>query len=261
MSYYESRCRAGRTMEHALYYSIRHNDGRQPSVERRGKKERPTSERQAAINRKRAEINLTRVLNANFGKNDLYVTYSYAEDRRPKNAEEFRQQARQLLKRLRKAYKAAGIPFRYVWVAERGERGAAHIHMVQSGIGLEQIRSLWGYGYITVKPMDASGSYHKLAAYFMKYSDKTMHTEGRLQGKRYNVSKNLVRPVPEKTRVRKKRRFDPDNIRIPAGWYLDKETVEFGIQENGYEFLRYTLVMLPGWEQKKGKRKRPGSQK
>ena len=30
------------------------------------------------------------------------------------------------------------------------------------------------YGYVTCTNMDPSGSYHKLAAYFIKYSDKTM---------------------------------------------------------------------------------------
>lgn len=249
MGYYESICRAGRTREHWLYYSIRHNDG--SGVERRGKKRKPTSEQQAAINRKRSEITLTRVLNANFSGDDLYITFSCEESKRPADEEEFRKWIKQLLKQLRKAYKNAGVEFKYVWVAERGERGAAHVHMVASGIEFKHIRGIWKYGFTTIKPMDPNGSYHKLAAYFMKYSDKTMKTERRLQGKRYNCSKNLYHPVPEKTRIRKKRKFDPEKITVPAGWYLDQDTVEFGINADGYEYLRYTLIQIAGYKKKK----------
>ena len=74
-----------------------------------------------------------------------------------------------------------------------------------------------------------------------------MRTEGRLQGKRYNPSQNLVRPEPEKAKVRKRRRIDPGAIEVPEGHYLEKETIQSGIQENGYEFLEYTLVLLPGY--------------
>lgn len=253
MSYHQSICKAGRTKEYNLYYSIRHNDGKIVEREKRAEKKKPTSEKQAAINRKRAEITLTRVMNANFGGRDLYITFDWEQEKRPATAEEFQKQAKWLLRKLRKVYKAADIPCRYIWVAERGERGAAHIHMVISGIEFERIRNIWPYGYMTIKPLDPSGSYHKLASYFMKYSDKTMKTEGRLQGKRYNASKNLVHPEPEKVRIRKKRRFDPEKIDIPAGWYLDQDTVEFGVQANGYEFLRYTLVMISGYKERQKK--------
>lgn len=265
MAYLESICKAGRTQMHNLYYSIRYNDGGLIG-EKRGKKSKPTTEQQREINRKIAERNLTRILNANFGKDDWYVTYSFAKDKRPGSPEVFRGIVKKFLRALRKAYKAAGVPFRYVWVAEIGERGAAHVHMVQSGIGLEHIRRLWNYGYMTVKSMDPSGSYWRLANYFIKYSDKTMRTEGRLQGKRYNCSKNLRHPAPEKTRIRKRRKFDVNNIRVPEGWYLEQDTVESGVDANGYEYLRYTLVMLPGYigckKQRKGqpgrKQKLPG---
>lgn len=243
---------------HNLYYSIRYNDGDLGSEKRR-KKSKPTTEQQQEINRRIAERNLTRILNANFGKDDWYVTYSFAKDKRPASPEAFRAIVKRFLRALRKVYKAAGVPFRYVWVAEMGERGAAHVHMVQSGISLEQIRRIWSYGYMTVKPMDPSGSYWRLANYFIKYSDKTMRTEGRLQGKRYNCSKNLRHPKPEKTKIRKRRKFDADNIRVPKGWYLELDTVESGVDANGYEYLRYTLVMLSDYaERKKQRRGKPG---
>ena len=257
--YNESRCRAGRTEDHSLYYSIRYNNGIGAVREKRAKRSKPTSERQAAINRKRAALILTRLLNANFGRGDLYVTCSFGKDNRPGDAKKFRQIVRNFLKALRKLYKQLDIQLRYIWVGERGERGAEHVHMVMTGIDGRLLQSLWPYGYVTYKPMDPSGSYHKLAGYFIKYSDRTMRTEGRLQGKRYNPSKNLIHPEPEKTRIRKRKQFNPNDIKVPAGWYLDKETVEHGISEvTGFEFLHYTLVMLPDYiPQKVKKQKSP----
>ena len=32
------------------------------------------------------------------------------------------------------------------------------------------------------------------------------------------------------------------DIRVPEGWYLDKESVREGITEDGYEFFYYTLI-------------------
>ena len=204
MAYMESRCRAGRTMNYRLYYSIRYNNGK-GRAEERAPKSKPTSERQAAINRKRALEHLTLTMNASFGQGDLYATFSYEKEKRPESYEEFKAQAKKLMKKLRRLYKKLGIEFRYIWVAERGKQGATHIHMVMSGIDSRLLPEQWPHGYITVKHMDPSGNYHKLAAYFIKYSDKTMRTEDKLQGKRYkepDPSQAGENPDPQETGLR-----------------------------------------------------------
>lgn len=271
MAYIESVCYAGRTKNIRAYYSAKYNDGKLTGKkERRAKREKPTSEKQAEVNRKNACRILTWSMDANFSGADLYVTYSFEKDKRPGDPERFRAYVKQFLKQLRKLYRKSGIRLKYIWVGERGDRGAEHVHMVQSGgIDVRALKTVWPHGWINAVPMDESGSYHKLASYFIKYSDKTMRTEGRMQGKRYNPSQNLVRPEPEKARVRKRRRIDPGAIEVPEGYYLDKETVQSGIQENGYEFLEYTLVLLPGCHradhdraakrQRKKKRSRQGT--
>lgn len=252
--YCEQVCRAGRTEDHNLYYSIRYNNG-----EKRERKSKPTSKAQQAINRKRALVTLTRLMNANFSGKDLYVTWTYEKRKRPGSAEKFRENVQVLLRKLRKYFKKQGQTLKYIWVGERGSRGAEHVHMVMTGCDPRVLSDLWEHGYVYYTTMDASGSYRKLAAYFMKYSDTTMKNEERLQGKRYNSSKNLIHPEPEKTRIRKWKRFNPNTIKVPDGWYLDQETVEFGVSEiTGYEYLRYTLIMLPGRnipEKRRSKRK------
>ncbi|MCB7064132.1 hypothetical protein LI031_09795 [Enterocloster citroniae] len=249
MACIESVCYAGRTKHIRAYYSAKYNDGKLTGQkEKRTKRGKPTSEKQAEINRKHSLRILTWIMDANFSGADLYVTYSFAKDKRPGDPKKFRACVKQFLKQLRKIYRNAGVILKYIWVGERGERGAEHIHMVQSGgIDIRCLKIAWPHGWINVVPMDESGSYHKLASYFIEYSDKTMRTEGRLQGKRYNPSQNLVRPEPEKDKVNKSRRIDPGAIKVPKGYYLDKESVQSGIQENDYEFLEYTLVLLPGY--------------
>lgn len=70
-------------------------------------------------------------------------------------------------------------------------------------IDTEILQKAWykayaGHNRVKVFPLDDSGNYAKLAAYFIKYSDKHLKDgdSGKLQGKRWAASKNLVRPEP-----------------------------------------------------------------
>lgn len=240
MPYIKGTCRAGKTKEYCFYYSSRHHPpkmGRSPWTG-------STSEAQKRVNRRQAERQLTRKMNANFSGSDLYVTFHYRKEDRPKDREEMRRQIRRLLDKLRRIYSKAKVKFKYIWVAEIGSRGAAHLHMVMSGIEIGLIKKVWPYGHINIQPLDDTGQYRKLAEYFIKYSDRTMGTDQALQGKRYNCSRNLITPK-EKKRVVTSRKEYPDQIKIPAGWYLDKESVRSGIHEfTGYPYFYYTLVQL-----------------
>lgn len=55
-----------------------------------------------------------------------------------------------------------------------------------------------GHNRVKVFPLDDSGNYAELASYLIKYTGTHKKgTDGALQGKRWNCSKNLVRPEPE----------------------------------------------------------------
>ena len=236
MPYIKSVCKAGKTKEYERYYTKRFR----PKRERRESRKNKTTEQQQRINDRIAERKLTRVMNANFDGTSLYTTYSYAKENRPKDIETLNKHVRKLLADLRKLYKAEGQVLKYVETAEVGERGAVHIHMVVDGIDIRKIKKLWKYGFVTIKPLDDSGQYRKLASYLMKYYQKTRGTSDQIQKKAYNCSRNLVRPEPDRKPM-KGERFSKD-ITVPKGWYLDKETVEEGITEDGYEYFRYTLI-------------------
>lgn len=240
MPYMKMTCRAGKTKEIAKYYTY----WLQPRGRKREPKRNPTTEQQKRINDRHLARRLTRLLNANFDETCWYLTFSYREESRPKDKEELHRQEQKLLRELRKAYKKAGLVFRYVWTAEVGKRGAAHIHMVVSAIDARLLREVWKHGWINIKPLDSSGQYRRLAEYFIKYFQKTRGTDSQLQKKAYNPSKNLVRPAVHIKKMRGSR-FSRE-IRVPAGWYLDKDSLREGVNADGYEFLYYTLIKEGG---------------
>lgn len=172
------------------------------------------------------------------------MTFDYRKEERPKTVDELHKQEQKLLRDLRKVYKKAKAIFKYIWTAEVGKKGGSHIHMVMSPIDMRLIRGIWPYGWTTIKPMDQSGQYRRLAEYFIKYFQKTRDTDEQIQKKSYNPSKNLIRPVPVK-RPMKGNRFSRE-IKVPAGWYLDKDSLREGLTADGYEFIYYTLIKEGG---------------
>lgn len=244
MPYIRTTCKAGKTKEIERYYTKRFK----PRKEKREARQNKTTEQQQKINDRMTERKLTRIMNASFDETSLYVTWSYTKENRP-DTEHLLKHVKKLLNDLRKLYKAEGKVLKYIETAEVGQRGAAHIHMVINDIDPRKLRKLWPYGFVDIKPLDSSGQYRKLAGYFIKYYQKTRGTSEQIQKKAYNCSRNLVRPQPDKKPM-KGERFTKD-IKVPNGWYLDKETVEEGITADGYEYFRYTLVKCPDYREKK----------
>lgn len=72
------------------------------------------------------------------------------------------------------------------------------------------------------------------------------HIDGALQGKRWNCSKNLVRPEPEIRIISDRAWFKSEPTAI-KGYYVDKDSVSKGVHSPeyyGYGYMRYTLVKL-----------------
>lgn len=241
MPFLKVQCDAGKTRDYEYYYTVTYNS---TGKRARGKKEKPTKEAQRSVNLRKAKKMLARILNANFNGRDYYITFTYRKDSRPAGKEEMRRQIRKLLDRLRSVQKRAGMELKYVWVAEVGKKGAAHIHMVLNRIEIGKVRDAWEHGFIHVTPLDSSGQYRKLADYMVKYAVDTEAAIGEMVGKRYNPSRNLKRPTPKKRIIMSKKKI-PEGIDVPAGWYLDKDSVQRGIHEfTGFAYLSYALVKI-----------------
>ena len=243
MPYWKLVWRGGTVVEIMKYHSARY-----PCIgERRGKRQTESTSTQIKVNIRLATRNLRWLMNANFCDNDYLVTLDYKKDMRPASSQAMQGDMSRCLRKLRKAYKKEGVPLKYIYVKERGPRGAAHIHMMLSECGTRNIARLlkecWDKGGIHIDPLNTDGQYAKVAEYFEKYANKTIETDGELIGKRYYPSRNLIRPEPVKKIIRGVNTYY-ENIRVPEGYYLEKDSVISGKTMEGYDYFSYTLHKL-----------------
>lgn len=201
MPYVERVTKAGNTIEIERYFTSRY---KKKGISR-GDKVKPTKEEQEKVNTRQAERKLRILINANYGYGDYHLVLDYIRrkgepDRTP---EQMRQDIDVFLRECRKEYRKAGLEFKYIHVMEIGKKGARHHHLVVNKIDTEILQRCWykayeGHNRVKVFPLDDSGNYAELASYLIKYTGTHKKgTDGALQGKRWNCSKNLVRPEPE----------------------------------------------------------------
>ena len=213
-----------------------------------------TKEEQEKVNTRQAERKLRILINANYGYGDYHLVLDYIRrkgesDRTP---EQMRQDIDVFLRECRKEYRKAGLEFKYIHVMEIGKKGARHHHLVVNKIDTEILQRCWykayeGHNRVKVFPLDDSGNYAELASYLIKYTGTHKKgTDGALQGKRWNCSKNLVRPEPEYHIISDREYFKKEPKAI-KGYYVDKNSVSMGVHSPeyyGYGYLRYTLVKI-----------------
>ncbi|MDO4286045.1 MAG: hypothetical protein Q4C60_12035 [Eubacteriales bacterium] len=260
MPYVERTTIAGKTIEVEKYYTSRYN---RKGI-RRGKRVRPTKEEQKKVNDRKAERELRILINANFGYGDYHMVLDYV--RRKGEPDRSREQMRRdrdiFLRLLRRECRRQGKELRYVSVMEIGEKGARHHHFVINQIDVKILQECWykaysGHSRIKVFPLDDSGNYAKLAAYLIKYTSRHRTQEdGALQMKRWNCSRNLIRPLPE-YRIITDRGWFRAEAKPAAGYYVDKDSIKRGVHSPdyyGYGFFKYIMVRLPGTGREAGKR-------
>lgn len=248
MPYIEAITEAGSTIEIERYYSARYGKRGQGRADR----VKATPEEQKRINTRQAEKKLRRLINANFSGNDFHVVLPYIHKRgeEPRSREDMRDDIARFLRTMRKAYKAAGQELKYIHVAEIGQKGARHHHIIINHIDTSEIVKAWPHARAQIFPLDSSGQYAKLASYLIKYTDKHVGdgTPEEIQSKRWACSRNLVRPETKK-RIITGRAWYRELPAVPrkyAGKYeIDADSVAVGVQSGeycGYGFMRFTLV-------------------
>ena len=90
-----------------------------------------------------------------------------------------------------------------------------------------------------IKTLYEKGEFAQLAAYITK----TPKTNPRLKEANYSTSRNLPVPPPEKKIVHGWKLSD--KIRVPKGYYLDKQSLREGVNPvTGYGYRTYTLLKL-----------------
>lgn len=240
MPYIEKVTRAGRTVLYERCYSSHIH----PTGVKRAEKREKTKESQMRINQRKAAVEMTILMNANFQPGDYHVTLTYAQGERPEDIEGAKKDRRVFLDRLRRRMKKGKMNLKYILVTEVGKRGALHHHTVVNQIPTDWLREAWTKGRIDIRPLDDTGQYSRLAEYFAKYVIQFRRMGGK--GRAWTRSKNLYRPETV-SRIIRDRGYFREEPRAKKGYWLDKRTVYAGISElTGWNFLRYILVENDG---------------
>lgn len=221
MGYYKQTVRAGKTIEIRKYFSARMG-----CHTRNGPRKEPTSEETKASNLRRIEQRLRWLLNENFRDGvDALCTLSWKKGEAPGDSGEMKRLVSNFLRRLKTRYQKAGKELKYVYTMEVGPKGSRHIHIVINDADLKELREAWGPGVVNVVPLNTDGQYGKIAAYFIKYSEKTEWTEGRKIGRRYCPSLNLRKP---RIIIERCVRLTFREPRERKGWYIDRGYTAYG---------------------------------
>lgn len=224
--------------------------------QKRQKKKKPTPEMMAKRNQyNRERLTRWRLLQY-FAANDYFVTLTFGKKERPPDMETAKQLFRDFYMEVKKQYKKRGHEVRWIRNIEVGTRNAWHIHLVINRIPDTDIiiREAWPHGKVVNQLLYEKGEFRELAAYITK----TPKTDSSLRETDYSTSRNMPLPEPEKKvykhwgtwkafeEPKDREAVDTDyNVRIPKGFYLDKNSYHEGINPfTGYKYRTYTLIRL-----------------
>lgn len=242
MAYVRKEYDLGRIRQIEKYYPGNYGAPGKP----RGKKRNRTPEDIDRQNRTNREKKIQRLILANFKEGDWHLILSYKKDERPGSNEEAKKQIQKFLADMRKEYKKAGYEFKYIYVTEKGKKGAWHHHLIiedivdHNLITTKLVQKYWKYGHPTFNPLYEDGEFENLAEYIVKKETKEDQ-----EGCTYSRSRNLI--VPEPTREIIHRRRWQEEPKAPKGWYVDKNSLINGINPvTGYPYQHYTLIRLGG---------------
>ena len=227
------------------------------------KKKKDNSTAQRDLNDRNARKTLERLVNANFGEGDLWITLTYDEDHLPADMEEATKNVRRYMQRVNYQRKKRGLgPAKYIYVTEHSEENEVrwHHHIIMDGaMDRDTVEACWkirSRNQVRKIVPDEDGL-TGMAKYITKDKLKRKKNE-----RRWNCSKGLRQPEIRKTHTKrpaegeKGKRQAPRRIRayvnrilkdqgeieeICRGWYPDysfAEAVVFFNQYNQQYYIR-----------------------
>ena len=239
----------------SIEYEYKYKGNYGAKGEKRQPKKKATPEEIAKHNQYNKVKTVRRLIKSNFRKGDYWTTLTYPSGT-GKSIKEVTKDLKNFLDRLRRVYKRAGEPCKYIYRIEIGSRGGIHIHIVLNRIpDLDlAIDEKWDHGHTHNELLD-DGTYEELAKYITKQPTESQMkllksiADSEDTGKliRYSCSRNLTRPQPErhiKSAATMKRIFNHDLTPAP-GYYIDKNSIVRGINPyTGMGYLHYQDVIL-----------------
>lgn len=194
MPHYRKYIYSGDTLEIEEYFSIREVGKK---IER-GKNQNLTTAQQAEINRNRARNKAIRLVNNNFGKDDLYTVLTYRDGKLP-TPEEAKRLLERFLRKVRNYRRKHGMSeLKYICATHEDVR--IHHNIILSGMSLDLIASFWEHGRAKVVRMDPQQDYSALVNYIV---NKEKVTDEKYK-KTWSHSRNLVKPKEVKKLIKKK---------------------------------------------------------
>lgn len=195
-------------------------------------------------NLRMAEKQLRLLIDMNFKADDYYLTLTFKNEKDELDAKEM---IRKFFRKVRDLFNKKKTICKYIYVMEK--QGRIHFHALLSrGIELttQLLKKLWPHGYTKIEyyrgeAEDAIG----LAKYFMKERKSDIdHKDAQIR-KKWVSSTNLEKPEVKK-KILKATEWRKD-IKVPNGYYLDKDSVYEGVNNYGFPFRTYRLIRLPDW--------------
>lgn len=176
----------------------------------RRRRAKATSEVQAKLNERNSAKRLTRLAHANFTERDIATHLTYNEESLPIDEKQAQKDVQKFLRRLKVIYKESGQELKYIWVCEKGEKSKrVHHHLILNSIcvdklvlfkfckrhGLNEgetslreiIEFLWDKGFANTKRLRFGDNGIEGLSHYM--------TKQKLFFKRFNTSKNLIKPT------------------------------------------------------------------
>lgn len=180
-----------------------------------------------------------RMINANFGEGDLFLTLTY---RTAVAAEDALRLLRNFFSRLKRFRKRKGeTPLKYIYVMETGKKGRIHAHMIinRMEISMRELADLWGLGRVMISRLEPGGDYTGLAFYITKENYKEY-------GRRWNGSRNLEKPKETVVEVGKTRK-----LRVPKGYRAVEEVYYYSDMTGFTKYLK--AIRIGGEDYGEGK--------
>lgn len=176
----------------------------------RAVKSRESRQAQKNLNNKNARKKVVRLINANFGKGDLLITLTYADNYYP-TEKQAKKDIDAYIKALRRARKKEGLePLKYLYVIEYVPEGEntkkvrIHHHIIINRMDRDLAESKWKKGRAESKYAEPDKDFglEGYASYITKSGRKGHHS--------WSASRNLKKPIVHETTttLTKKKMYD-----------------------------------------------------
>lgn len=244
-------CIAGRVIDRTIRILSRAVEG-----QKRRPKSNPTLDSVQKNNDRIATLNLTRLINANFGPDDGHLVLTFAQ---APSWDEAQHSRKLFMRRLKSRCKKRGTELKAIWATEPQSR--IHIHMIISRVDLKDVRECWTWGRVKWIPLteEADGNYHRLAEYIIKETAENFRDPDNQTKQRYSRTRNLVQPVIVRQPATLKD-FKASSIKPIKGYQIDEDSItEYENPVTGCPTLFYTMTCIDDmprtgkWRGKNGK--------